>query len=217
MPDFTIETTYHLPIFRHRSYSAKTPEAACRAAIDDDDWENSKTDYDSSGPIHVSGVWEGADAAYSGPPIPVPSQFGGVSQRKAGHLEILLGVLKMLFNDIQSDRPTSADWLRKASWAIARGEAILAGARDPDEPLALPKAPHVIAVLREERVRDQIISILQTDTDFGDLTSDAVTDDGVHGACLTIAAKIDLSHEIGVAEFRAALVTLGEAGRARSE
>ena len=36
MPDFTIETTYHLPVFRRRTYAADTLDAACSAAIDDD-------------------------------------------------------------------------------------------------------------------------------------------------------------------------------------
>jgi hypothetical protein len=30
MPTYTIETTYTLPIFRHGTYIADTPEAACK-------------------------------------------------------------------------------------------------------------------------------------------------------------------------------------------
>jgi hypothetical protein len=37
MPNFTIETTYHLPIYRHRRYAPDTLEEACRLAIQDDD------------------------------------------------------------------------------------------------------------------------------------------------------------------------------------
>ncbi|WP_247653296.1 hypothetical protein [Pannonibacter phragmitetus] len=55
-------------------------------------------------------------------------------QRKAGHFEILLGLLKMLLADIQAVRPSSDQWIEHAIWAVARGEAILAGARDPDRP-----------------------------------------------------------------------------------
>lgn len=33
MPQFTIETTYHLPVFQHSTYLAETPEVACRFAI----------------------------------------------------------------------------------------------------------------------------------------------------------------------------------------
>ena len=37
MPDYTIETTYHLPAYRHRTYSAATVAEACRLAIEDGD------------------------------------------------------------------------------------------------------------------------------------------------------------------------------------
>lgn len=99
MPDFTIETTYHLPVFRHRSYAAETLEAACRAAIEDGNWEISEKDQDSSREIHVTGVWEGTHAAYTGPSIPVPPQFDEAVQRRARHFEILLGLLKIFFDD----------------------------------------------------------------------------------------------------------------------
>ena len=76
MPVFTIETTYRLPIYRHRTYAAATLEEACRLAIADDDWWNQKHDYDNSGPTCVSGAWLGEDAVYDGPALPVPSEFG---------------------------------------------------------------------------------------------------------------------------------------------
>ncbi len=34
MPRFTIETTYRLPVYRHRTYEAETVEQACRLAIE---------------------------------------------------------------------------------------------------------------------------------------------------------------------------------------
>lgn len=72
MPDFTIETTYHLPVFRHRTYAAATLEAACRAAVEDDNWDRAEKDYDSSGEVHITGVWEGAHSAYTGPSVRCP-------------------------------------------------------------------------------------------------------------------------------------------------
>lgn len=30
MPKFTVESTYHLPAYRHRTYDAATPSDACR-------------------------------------------------------------------------------------------------------------------------------------------------------------------------------------------
>ncbi|WP_338059928.1 hypothetical protein [Rhizobium freirei] len=56
MPAYTIETTYTLPIFRHGTYTADTPDAACKMALGDDNWDSLKKDYDSSGEIHVTGI-----------------------------------------------------------------------------------------------------------------------------------------------------------------
>ena len=131
MPEYTIEVTYHLPVYRHRTYSADTSAAACRLAVEDDEWMTGKFDHDSAGENYVTGIWEGVDAAYSGPTIPVPSHFGETIQRKAAHFEILLGLLKMLVADLLAHRPSSHEWIDRASRAIARGEAIIAGARDP--------------------------------------------------------------------------------------
>jgi len=40
MPLYTIETTYHLPVYRHCTYEAASADEACELAIDDDDWWN---------------------------------------------------------------------------------------------------------------------------------------------------------------------------------
>jgi hypothetical protein len=152
MPEFTIETTYRIPVYRQRSYQAGTLAEACRLAIEDDDWEGQKEDYESAGETYVTGVWEGADTAYRVPALPVPPHFGETMQRQVAHFEVLLGLLKMLFSDILSGRPTAPEWLVKtARAAIARGEAILDGAHGPDEPADLPRPRHVLAELREDR------------------------------------------------------------------
>jgi hypothetical protein len=62
--------------------------------------------------------------------------------------------------------------------------------------------------LLEDRVRDQIAAIIETDPEFAHLTADSVADDDIRAACLAVAASIDLSEEIGAAEFRAALAAL---------
>lgn len=69
MPKYMIETTYRLPIFRQRCYEAETPEAACRLAIEDEDWSDQKEDYETSGETYVTGVWAGV------PAIAVPAHF----------------------------------------------------------------------------------------------------------------------------------------------
>ena len=76
MPAFTVETTYHLPVFRHRTFEASSVEHACRLAIDDDDRSRGQRDYESAGEIYVSGIWPGVDAAHYGPAMADPSKSG---------------------------------------------------------------------------------------------------------------------------------------------
>jgi hypothetical protein len=121
MPAFTIETTYRLPIYRHRSYEADTLEQACRLAVDDDDWRFERRDYECAGETYVTGAWLGRDIAYQGAALPVPSQFDETVRRKADHYATLLGFLK------QCARPS--DPVVQA--AIAEAEAILAGKPHP--------------------------------------------------------------------------------------
>lgn len=208
MPAYTIETTYTLPIFRHGTYIADTPEAACKAALSDDNWESAKKDYDCSGEIHVTGIWEGDNAAYAGSPITIPSQFEESVQRRARHFEILLGLLKMLFHDVQAGRSPSGDWLGKSSWAIARGEAILAKAADPTEAPDTAKPSHVLARLEEERVRSAIAAVLEVDRDFDGLSPVSVSDAEIQSACASVVTAIDLSDAVSNAEFHAAMAAI---------
>ncbi|RUV66330.1 hypothetical protein EOA88_30840 [Mesorhizobium sp. M5C.F.Ca.IN.020.14.1.1] len=136
MPEFTIETAYRLPVFRHSTYSADTSEAACRLAIEDKDWSGQREDYDSSGETYVTGIWKGADAAYRGQTIRVPRHFEEAVQRKATHFELMLGLLKIMVSDAKAGRATASEWFAKSEWAIALGEAILDNAPCPDEPAA---------------------------------------------------------------------------------
>lgn len=205
MPTYTIETTYRVPVYRQRTYDAATPAEACRQAIEDDDSSNDKLDYESAGETYVTGIWLGAEAAYSGETVPVPSHFDETIQRKAAHFEVLFGLLKIVVADQIAERRTDAYWLARANAAVAKAEAILAGARDP---ITAPRPCHVLAQLAEDRVRDQIAAIIETDPAFASLAPDAVSDRDIHAACLSVAANIDLAEEIGPAEFRAALAAL---------
>lgn len=216
MPTYTIETTYRVPVYRQQTYDAATPAEACRQAIEDDDWSNDKLDYEAAGENYVTGIWLGADAAYSGETVPVPSHFDETIQRKAAHFEVLFGLLKIVIADQVAQRRTDAYWLARANAAAAKAEAILAGARDPDEPVAAPRPSYVLAQLQEDRVRDQIAAIIETDPDFASLALDAVSDGAIHAACLSVAASIDLAEEIGAAEFRAALAALRAARQANA-
>lgn len=209
MPKFTIETTYRLPIYRHGTYSAETPEAACRLAIEDEDWDEGKQDYECAGETYVTGIWSGADAAYRGDTITVPPHFDETVQRKADHFELLLGLLKIIVADAQANRPTTPEWLTKANWAIALAHAILDGARGPTSEDDAPRLPHVIAAIDEARVREMLPGIVHDHrAEFGDLRADDVSDQDIHLACKETAASTDLSREVWNAMFQTGLVAL---------
>jgi len=96
MPKFTIETEYMLPIFRHQTVEADTLEEACRIALEDDDWSDSKESHDGSGETYVSGAWEG-DRAYNDMPLVIPDEFLSEDEKKAGTLiEMLEGALVLV-------------------------------------------------------------------------------------------------------------------------
>ncbi|WFU33609.1 hypothetical protein QA635_03935 [Bradyrhizobium brasilense] len=132
MPLFTIETTYHLPVRRQRTYDAETLDQACGLAIADEGWDGNKSDVETSGETYVTGAWEGRDAAYVSRPLPFPSRFDEQVQRKANHFELLLGLLKILAAPEGGSVGVEL-WRRRADAAIAKAEAILAGEDDPIE------------------------------------------------------------------------------------
>lgn len=216
MPDFTIQTTYRLPVFRRRTCETETLEDACNAAIADDDWDDAKRDYEASGEIHVTGIWRRHTPGTSGQAVRIESQFDEDVQRRARHFEILLGVLKILADDADAARSPSPDWLARANLAITRGKAILAGQPDPDGSANLPVRSHVLARLHESRVRDAVAAILDIDPDFAGMLCDQVTDDDIHSACLDTLAALNFSDEIGSAEFRSAMTALKAALRRQS-
>jgi hypothetical protein len=121
MQAYTIETTYRLPIYRHRTYVAVTFEEACHLAVEDQDWRFERRDYDCAGHTYVSGAWFGRDVAYRQAQLRIPSQFDEAVQRKADHYAALLDLLKTC--------ASAHDAAARA--AIAKAEAILAGKPDP--------------------------------------------------------------------------------------
>lgn len=118
MPVFTIESTYHLPVFRHRSYSAPTLAVACRKAVADGDWSGCKEDRDG-----------GQDSAYATSPLPVPAQFRETVERRADHFASMLALLKQLPNLYEGG--LRHDLIADIGKAITKGEAIAAGKLDP--------------------------------------------------------------------------------------
>lgn len=108
----------------------------------------------------------------------------------------------MMVHDVHAGRQPPLDWLAKSDWAIARGEAILAGSADP---IVAPKPTHVLARLDEECVRSAIASVLDVDDSFGSVSPDLVTDEDVRSACETVAETADLSDAVSNAEFLTAM------------
>lgn len=124
MTIYTIETTYHLPVYRERTYEADTLEEACRAAAAEDDWDDAKRDYESSGETYVTGIWEGADTAYAGSAIAIPEQFGETIQRKAELFDVLVDLLREPARVMGLSRDQFADWLPRALDALSTADAI---------------------------------------------------------------------------------------------
>jgi hypothetical protein len=214
MARFTIETTYHLPVFRQRTYDADSLAEACRCAVEDDDWDDAKKDYESSGETYVSGAWNGADSAYRGPALSVPDQFDEAVQRKADQFELMLGMLKILAHADDLQAPDLPTWLPRARAVIAKAEAILVGEPDPDPDAAGALASaYIMRELAVSRVREQLVAILETDPDLASISADAVTDADIYDACVAVVAAMNLAEEIGAAEFRAALISIGKAER----
>ena len=48
MPKYAIERQYLVPVYQHLFIEAPNLDAACQQALDHDDWDSSRTDYDSS-------------------------------------------------------------------------------------------------------------------------------------------------------------------------
>lgn len=213
MPAYTIETPYTLPIFRHGTYITDTLEEACKAALADDDWESLQKDYDVSGEVHVTGIWKGEKAHFTGSSVPVPSQFDEVIQRRADHFEILLGLLKMMVHDAHATRGLPPYWRGKAAWAIAREHGLPSVRRSaPRDRLHRRELPH-LARLHEDRVRSAIAAVLDVDDSFGSLLTDSVTDEEIQSACETTISMVDLSGVVSNAEFHARMTAIRSAAR----
>jgi hypothetical protein len=137
MPAYAVESSYHLPTYRHRSYIADDPAAACLAALENDDWDGGQAEHESAGETFVSGLWVGEDAAYRGEALPIPAQFDETANRKTGYFGDPVSVLEAVTEELRcaADAAPSDGTVRAAldqgAIAIAKGRAILSGAADP--------------------------------------------------------------------------------------
>lgn len=129
MPLYTIETTYHLPVYRQGTYEAASADEACELAIKDDDWSCELPDHETAGQTFVTGIWRGRDAAYGGEPVDAPGRFGQTVQRKAELFETLVRLLKEPAQPMGLSRHDFDSWLLRALAAIAVADEIV---RDDD-------------------------------------------------------------------------------------
>lgn len=132
MSRFTVESTYRLPVYRHRTYDAPTPAEACRQAIGDDDWSAEKYDYETAGETYVTGIWSGADAAYHGSSIAAPSHFQETIQRKVDHFQELVDQLAYVAQPMGLSKTDFERWLPMAIAAVEKAKAIIEERGDPD-------------------------------------------------------------------------------------
>lgn len=124
MPNYTIETTYRVPSCRQRTHSADTVEEACRHAIDDDDWSDEAIDYAAAGETYVTGIWQGDNAAYSGPAVDIPEAFGETVHRKAALFEDLVALLREPAQPMGILEYEFRNWLPRTMAILAKADAI---------------------------------------------------------------------------------------------
>ncbi len=129
---FCIETTYHLPVYRQRTYRAESLEAACRLAVEDNGWGDEKSDIESSGETFVTGIWAGEAGAYQGAALPIPSHFRETVERRSAHFDALVELLSEAARPLGLSETDYRAWLPRAQAALAKARAIVDGARDPD-------------------------------------------------------------------------------------
>lgn len=133
MPKFTIETTYRMPYYRQHTYDAVSAEDACRLAIEDDDWDSEKPDYECPGETYVTDIWPGTVDDHDGNVLPIPSHFHERRQRQVDHFGELVELLGAVAQPMGFSQVDFERWLPKAQAAVAKAKAIIEGRRDPDE------------------------------------------------------------------------------------
>lgn len=124
MPVYVIETTYHLPVYRQRRYDAETLDDACHLAIEDEGWDDGRSDVDTSGETFVTGIWQDAKRAYQGTALPIPASFDETVQRKAELFAELLALVREPARPMGLSREEFARWLPKALAIVEKADAI---------------------------------------------------------------------------------------------
>lgn len=126
MPDFIIETSYHLPMYRRRPYSAETMEQACIIALGDEGWDGARGAVDDSGETYVSGIWQGK-TVYESPKLAIPDAFREPVERKAELFDALVALLREPAQPMGISEHDFRNWLPRAMAILAKADAIHAG------------------------------------------------------------------------------------------
>lgn len=124
MPLYMIETTYHLPVYRQRTYNAASVEAACLLAIADEGWDDGKEDVDTSGETYVTGIWSG-EVAHAQTSLAIPEQFDETLQRKAALFDDLVEILREPARKMGLSEYQFAHWLPRALRVLGRADKVL--------------------------------------------------------------------------------------------
>lgn len=127
MPVYVIETTYHLPVYRQRLYEADTVEVACRLAVEDEGWDDERSDVDTSGETYVTGIWQDTERANEGSALTVPAGFHETVQRKAELFDTLVALLREPARPMGLSPHEFERWLPKVVAALEQADAIQRG------------------------------------------------------------------------------------------
>lgn len=156
------------------------------------------------------------------------------------HIELDLSMTSWatIFQDIVRRSPTLEDVAVVAAFTCSKmcadgfggmatlitADAIRSSATDEAiaqfrEEAAAAAAPRVHVLLRfdEAEVRSMIGEVVAHDPALTALSPDAIGDDDIHAACLTVVTATDLAEERGSALFKAALGAIGNAERRLAE
>ena len=148
MPKYAIERQYLVPVYQHLSIDAPDLDAACRQALDHDDWDSSETDYDNSRettiacaveiPSDRTGFEGGAEASATEmiyqaglPHLEIPRQFRSDDDVSRASPELQSLLLELAEIDARGDDGP-------ADVFADRKRAILQELADYRHPVALP-------------------------------------------------------------------------------
>lgn len=126
MPDFIIETSFHLPMYRRRPYNAETMEQACIFALGDEGWDGAREAVDNSGETYVRSIWQGK-TAYDGPKLAIPDAFREAVERKAELFDELVALQREPAQPMGISEHDFRNWLPRAMAILAKADAIYAG------------------------------------------------------------------------------------------